>query len=239
MPEIVDEKKVVEVAAPGTASRPGGGVRQGYLVLVVLAGLSWGLSAAFLLSFAEWLGKPTLRLTPSGQVGASAGGLGAGLLLGVALVVGLMKMLAARLTLTKPGQGSKVRLSAYVGIGAMALFGAYSLYMVPPASSSWWGNLTAPLMIFGKALSLKPVLFPAAAVFATAMLGVHLLLNREVWTDFLVETEGEIKKVSWPARKEYLGSSLVVVLVVAVVSAFLYFVDLGLSWLMRQSGIGF
>ncbi len=239
MPEIVDEKKVAEAAAPGTAARPGDGVRKGALLLVVLSGLCWGLSAAFLLSFAKWLGEPSLRLSPSGQVGASAGGLGVGLALGVAMIVGLMKMVAPRLALTKPGQGGKVRFSAYVGIGAMALFGAYSLYMVPPASSSWWGNLTAPLMIFGKALSLKPVLFPAAATFATVMLGVHLLLNREGWTDFLIETEGEIKKVSWPARKEYLGSSLVVVLVVAVVSAFLYFVDQGLSWLMRNSGIGF
>lgn len=239
MPEIVDEKKVVEAAAPGVAARAGDGVRKGAVVLIVLAGLCWGLSAAFLLSFAGWLGAPTLRLSPQGKTGASAGGLAVGGALGVALVVVMMKMLASRLVLTKPGQGAKVRLSAYIGIGAMALFGAYSLYMVPPASSAWWADLTKALVFFGKTFSLKPVLFPAAATFATVMLGVHLLLNREGWTNFLIETEGEIKKVSWPARKEYLGSSLVVVLVVTVVSAFLYFVDQGLSWLMRTSGIGF
>jgi len=110
--------------------------------------------------------------------------------------------------------------------------------MLPSLSSPWWLDLWK-VTIFGKVLSVKPVLFPSAAIFTTVMLVTYLLLNRERWAEFLIETEGELKKVSWPARKEYLGSSLVVVLVVAVISAFLHFVDLGLSEVMKQLGIGF
>ena len=49
----------------------------------------------------------------------------------------------------------------------------------------------------------------------------------------------KIKKVSWPPRKEYVGSSFVVVVVVVVISLFLHFVDKGLSALMAGLGIGF
>ena len=91
--------------------------------------------------------------------------------------------------------------------------------------------------IFGKAVNLQPILFPGGRVLR-AMSGVFLLLNQERWADFLVETEGEIKKVSWPARKEYVGSAMIVVLVVAVVSMFLHYVDAGLSWLMQRWGSG-
>ena len=71
------------------------------------------------------------------------------------------------------------------------------------------------------------------------MSGVFLLLNQEKWAEFLIETEGEVKKVSWPARKEFVGSAMIVVLVVAVVSMFLHYVDAGLSWLMQRWGVGF
>ena len=77
------------------------------------------------------------------------------------------------------------------------------------------------------------------AVFLTMMSVTYLVLNREKSADFLIETEGEIKKVSWPARKEYVGSAAIVVLVVAVVSMFLHYVDLGLSRLMQAWGVGF
>ena len=90
-----------------------------------------------------------------------------------------------------------------------------------------------------KSVSLKPILFPAVAAFLTFMSVVYLVLNREKSADFLIETEGEIKKVSWTARKEYMGSAAIVVLVVAIVSMFLHYVDLGLSKLMQAWGVGF
>ena len=93
--------------------------------------------------------------------------------------------------------------------------------------------------MFGKSFLLKPILFPSVAIFTVVMLVSYLMLNRAKWADFQIETEGELKKVSWPPRKEYVGASVVVVVVVTIVSVFLYTTDLGLSWIMRKSGIGF
>ena len=88
-------------------------------------------------------------------------------------------------------------------------------------------------------MRVKPILFPAAGIFLGLGYGAFLFLNRERSADFLVETEGELRKVSWPARKEYVGSSVVVLIVVLVVSLFLTAVDHGLSWLMQVTKIGF
>ena len=99
--------------------------------------------------------------------------------------------------------------------------------------------LNVAAMIRPAAVTIRPVLFPTIGIFLTVMFALHLLLNQEKWAEFLIETEGELKKVSWPARKEYLGSASVVVLVVAIISIFLYVVDHGMSRLFSVLRIGF
>jgi len=51
---------------------------------------------------------------------------------------------------------------------------------------------------------------------------------------FLKESKNEIGKVVFPSRQEVISATLVVILSVAVVSAFLYIVDLGLSEIMKR-----
>jgi len=52
-------------------------------------------------------------------------------------------------------------------------------------------------------------------------------------TDFLANVKGELKKVTWPTRKDTLASTTVVLLLVVVVAVFLWVVDSGLSALIR------
>ncbi|OEU45261.1 MAG: preprotein translocase subunit SecE [Desulfobacterales bacterium S7086C20] len=49
---------------------------------------------------------------------------------------------------------------------------------------------------------------------------------------FLREVKIELKKVSWPSRKETMASTVVVIILVIIVSAFLGLVDVGLSSLI-------
>jgi preprotein translocase SecE subunit len=238
MPETKDEKQVQQPtppAAPGGASKPEV-FRLIARVGVALMALGWAGTATFLLNGLSWLGSESV---PLGRVHVRPGALAAGVLLGAAVLVGVMKKLGDRMAWSRPGLGRAVRLSAFGGTGALAAFGAYALYMAPSIHSIWWADVVGPAMIFGKALTLKPILFPALAAFLSAMSVVFLLLNQERWADFLIETEGEIKKVSWPARKEFMGSAMIVVLVVAIVSIFLHYVDKGLSQLMQYWGVGF
>ncbi|MFO7965385.1 MAG: preprotein translocase subunit SecE [Desulfobacterales bacterium] len=51
---------------------------------------------------------------------------------------------------------------------------------------------------------------------------------------FLREVKVELKKVAWPSRKQTIGSTAVVLVLVLIISAFLGLVDFGLSGLIRQ-----
>ena len=56
-----------------------------------------------------------------------------------------------------------------------------------------------------------------------------------VWSkasQFLREVKIELKKVTWPTRKETMASTAVVIILVFIVSAFLGLVDMGLSALI-------
>jgi preprotein translocase subunit SecE len=50
---------------------------------------------------------------------------------------------------------------------------------------------------------------------------------------FLREVKTELKKVTWPTRKQTMGSTLVVIVLVMIISVFLGIVDMGLSTLVR------
>jgi len=50
---------------------------------------------------------------------------------------------------------------------------------------------------------------------------------------FLREVKVELKKVAWPSRKQAMGSTIVVVILVLLVSFFLGIVDIGLSSLIK------
>jgi preprotein translocase subunit SecE len=50
---------------------------------------------------------------------------------------------------------------------------------------------------------------------------------------FLREVKVELKKVTWPSKKQAMGSTAVVIVVVMIISLFLGIVDMGLSGLVR------
>jgi len=49
---------------------------------------------------------------------------------------------------------------------------------------------------------------------------------------FFKEVKNELKKVTWPGRKEVINSTIVVLIATAVLTLFLYLVDVGLSKLV-------
>ncbi|MBN1930249.1 MAG: preprotein translocase subunit SecE [Desulfobacterales bacterium] len=50
---------------------------------------------------------------------------------------------------------------------------------------------------------------------------------------FLREVQVELKKVTWPSRKQTIGSTVVVIILVMIISLFLGAVDISLSSLIR------
>lgn len=71
----------------------------------------------------------------------------------------------------------------------------------------------------------------SAATSPTAAKSRDGILNKS--TQFLREVKIELKKVTWPSRKQTLGSTAVVIALVMLISFFLGVVDMGLSNLIR------
>ena len=55
----------------------------------------------------------------------------------------------------------------------------------------------------------------------------------EIAVQFLREVVVELKKVTWPSRKQTTGSTAVMIILVAIISIFLGTVDIGLSRLVQ------
>jgi preprotein translocase subunit SecE len=56
----------------------------------------------------------------------------------------------------------------------------------------------------------------------------------EVVKQFLREVKTELKKVTWPSRKDALSGTLVVLVAVFIIAIFLGIVDSGLSNLIKE-----
>lgn len=117
----------------------------------------------------------------------------------------------------KPSQGTNVRWAS-AGAGALlALAGAQFVYeqLLPAIIST--SNSAASLYT----RYLVPVAF---------FVGMLYLIFRYVGqsprvVDFLIATEGEMKKVNWSTRKEVFGATRVVIFLLLALGLILFFVD--------------
>jgi preprotein translocase SecE subunit len=148
--------------------------------------------------------------------------------------------LAALRSPYRPGQGAVTRrIASAVGAG-LSLWGAYDLWV-------WlagFGALSRPLLakpVLGADLSRLPLggpplggaLLIAAAVGAAGWIFTSWFLKRPWLADLLIETEGEMKKVSWPGREEAWSATRVVTVTVAIFTVVLFVCDLALTGLMK------
>ena len=63
------------------------------------------------------------------------------------------------------------------------------------------------------------------------------LVNRPRSADFLIATEGEMKKVSWSSKKEIVGSTKVVIVTTFILAALLFLVDFVFATMFKVMGI--
>lgn len=93
----------------------------------------------------------------------------------------------------------------------------------------------APGGVEDKAIAPKEVVVPKKEL-PKAIKPSGRKIQLALWTkaaQFLREVKIELKKVTWPSRKETMASTAVVIILVIIVSVFLGLVDVGLSSLIR------
>jgi len=118
------------------------------------------------------------------------------------------------LKIYKRGQGKNTRLWTGLVCFVIAAYGCVVLHQkLQAATDNVWIETLLPAGV--------------CAVFAAV---IWWLSNRPSVADFLIAAEGEIKKVSWSNRREIVNSTIVVIIVVAVMSAGIGFWDILLGY---------
>ena len=125
----------------------------------------------------------------------------------------------------KEGQGKWARVLVVSAVALGAVYAVVALHEALPSR----GLSTFPVLGFTydyRFLIEGPILI-AALAFAV------WLFNHPPAADFLIETETELRKVTWPSRKEEVNNSIVVVVTVVIIGAFVLSWDLLLSLIQK------
>ncbi len=131
----------------------------------------------------------------------------------------------------KRGQGKTSRYLAAGSVGVLSLFGCYSLYNYLNVRGS-----LQKLILFvvpGVELDVNLPFLVSFGFFAGLMILLYALLNKPKIGDFLIETELEMKRVSWPVRSELIGSSTIVIITVVILAVIVMVFDLAVQAFMR------
>ncbi len=126
----------------------------------------------------------------------------------------------------KSGQGYYTRMGTTVGAGLLALLGLRWLWDY--AGQIKIGTINQTYVAFGICTLVGTVI--------GAFIYLYVFL-KPTSGDFLIATEGEMKKVNWSTRREVVGSTGVVIFVMAFGTTFLWCVDYAFVFLFQQIGV--
>ncbi len=119
----------------------------------------------------------------------------------------------------RKSQGRWTRLGTIGGVGVLIVVGAWYT----------WSELPSGLRLFR---AIIPLVLMLACLYVLLR-----VVNSKRPADFMIATEGEMKKVSWSSKKEIIGSTKVVITTLLLMGLFLFLVDLSLKVLMQALGV--
>ncbi len=118
-------------------------------------------------------------------------------------------------------------MGTFVVAGALVAWGAIYVHdqlQVYEDVEGWWGLFITTGI---------PILFAVVV----GCLAWWVVFGKRTSGDFMIATEGEMKKVNWSTRSEVIGSTKVVILFTALMAAVLFVVDLAFQGFFRFIGV--
>lgn len=142
----------------------------------------------------------------------------------------------------KTKQGKIVRWGTFILSSLLTVFAMYRVFysfpyinIIPDERTEFWKWVYQSLLSFtipgvDISITVSPRLIFTLALGTVLLLVIAYVCFRNIRiSDFLIDTESEMRKVSWPTLREVVDSSLVVIIVIIALGIYLFVVDIGLS----------
>ena len=132
----------------------------------------------------------------------------------------------------KEDQGRHVRMAAFWSVVFFLGFGCHFLHDL----LIQWDQLRAPLggvVVPVVAVKLSPAFLVSFLIFCAGTFLVHRWQQKPRVAELLIDTEAELKKVSWPKGEEVWNASMVVIISVILLGGLLAVADIFISRVMR------
>ena len=116
----------------------------------------------------------------------------------------------------KPEQGKWTRRGTFISVGALVAWGGVFVNQRLSGYQdieAWWSVLITPGI-------------PVALVVVLGTLAYWVSFVNRKSSDFMIATEGEMKKVNWSTKREVIGSTKVVITMTLLLAILLFTVDL-------------
>lgn len=132
-------------------------------------------------------------------------------------------------TIRKKGQGYWTRMGTALAAGLIIALTTWFFYQqLPPwLTPLFTHDGAAPAERIAAATTARNVtLGICAAILLGFSLLIWRLMNKPSNVDFLIATDGEMKKVNWTSRRELIGSTKVVIIFMFFIAFILFFIDI-------------
>jgi len=134
-------------------------------------------------------------------------------------------------------QGRHVRMAAFWSTAFFLIFGCRFLHDILIQTPVLRDPLVATrIPVVG--VSLSPAFLITFLLFGGGMILIYRWQQRPKVADLLIDTEAELRKVTWPKGTEVWNASLVVIVSVVLLGLFLALADAILFRLMRYLILG-
>lgn len=138
----------------------------------------------------------------------------------------------------KPQQGRIARTSAFWSAVMLGLYACYTLNSELSGRYESLGDPIGGIVIPVVSVSLSIAFLISLGLFVAWFVGLSIWLNRPKSADLLIETESELRKVTWPTMEEATNSSLVVIFTVVFLMVYMGLCDRALSALVGRYILG-
>jgi preprotein translocase SecE subunit len=129
----------------------------------------------------------------------------------------------------KKDQGRMARMTAYWSGTIFLFYGCVSLFRELTGRFEQLAQAVGGMEIPVLGMDLTPSLLITAVVFLGGSYLFYRWVERPKQADLLIETESEMRKVTWPSLSDTMSGSITVILTVLVLMAILALFDMALG----------